>query len=405
MSSLQHILETAFFASLEREDGHNLKFLLCCVPSIEVRRDGTTHPVPVIPLRQPRPLTVATLRSAAPAVSSENAAILVRCPDQGAEGPSEIAGVLSIGSHLARGRTGRAFYRRPAPYALMIDVRDAGEMHIYRGATKLATLKGGRLEDQLAFSGLEFLPISGILAAGGDVLRREIRVPAREAGRETSDFEWTALLNTILAVVNGIKEHGHGGTLLLTAPGSESSLPVRVKFDVDDPGNLLTTSFLEFVNARHELIDRHRVAPANGRPSDEAALSPFEKITFIAEEALADAADVMARLSAVDGAVVMTSDLRLVGFGAEIVVDASRPVTLYEATGETGRSQDWPEVDSESFGMRHRSALRCVAVADNAAAFVVSQDGAVSFFWKQHGRVLLKRDVGTANSTMLGISV
>jgi DNA integrity scanning protein DisA with diadenylate cyclase activity len=59
-------------------------------------------------------------------------------------------------------------------------------------------------------------------------------------------------------------------------------------------------------------------------------------------------------------------------------------------------------VDSEEFGMRHRSAIRCVAVAERTAAFVVSQDGTVTFCWKQGGRVLLKRDVNTANPNMVG---
>ena len=54
-------------------------------------------------------------------------------------------------------------------------------------------------------------------------------------------------------------------------------------------------------------------------------------------------------------------------------------------------------IDSESFGMRHRSAVRCIASAEAAAAFVVSQDGVVTFMWKQDGRLLLKRNVNTAN--------
>jgi hypothetical protein len=41
-------------------------------------------------------------------------------------------------------------------------------------------------------------------------------------------------------------------------------------------------------------------------------------------------------------------------------------------------------------------------VTDRTAAFVVSQDGHVSLFWKQDGRVLLKRDVNTANPNMIG---
>jgi hypothetical protein len=52
--------------------------------------------------------------------------------------------------------------------------------------------------------------------------------------------------------------------------------------------------------------------------------------------------------------------------------------------------------------MRHRSALRCVARASNTAAFVVSQDGTVTFLWKQDDRVLLRRNVNTSNPNMVG---
>ena len=58
-------------------------------------------------------------------------------------------------------------------------------------------------------------------------------------------------------------------------------------------------------------------------------------------------------------------------------------------------------MDSESFGMRHRSAIRCVAGAEGTAAFIVSQDGTVTFCWKQGSRVLLKRNVNTANPNMV----
>ena len=120
----------------------------------------------------------------------------------------------------------------------------------------------------------------------------------------------------------------------------------------------------------------------------DAALSHLQNAAFAAEESLADAADVVAGLTAIDGALILTSDLRVPGFGAEIVLDAAAPVNAYQVAGHLARTGHGPEVDSESFGMRHRSAMRCVGVAEATAAFVASQDGRVSFFWKQHGRVL-----------------
>jgi hypothetical protein len=399
---LRYILETAFFASFAREEDRDLRFVLCCAPTMIVPRDESGESVPLVPFQSPRPLSIEALRSLAPAVSSTNAALLVRCPEDGSEQPGgcELAGVLNVGSHLARSRSGRSFYNRPSPYALVIDVRDAGELHIYRGGIKLATLKSGQLHDQLAYSSLEFLPISDILARGHEALRGRIVAPEVESHRESEDFEWTALLNTILCMVNGVNEHGHGGTLLLVAPGAERGLPVRMKFDVDERAAVVTDRFIDFVNARHQLAGAH--AKDRDTAADPGGLSHLKNATFVAEEDLADAADVAARLSAVDGALVVRSDLAVLGFGAEIVVDATRPLDAFEVSGHPLRGSPWPAVDVESFGMRHRSALRCLAEADGVAAFVVSQDGTVTFVWKQDGRLLLKRNVNTSNPNMVG---
>ena len=400
--ALQHVLETAFFASFLREEGRDLRFLLCCSTSLDVRRDGSPEHVPIMPLASPRALSIESIRALAPAVNPDNAALLVRFTADGAGMRPEIAGVLHVGADLARARRGRSFYHRPAPYALVVDVRDAGELHIYRGNIKLASMRAGQLHDQIAFSSLELLPVSDILVAGEQVLRSRVRPPAQEPASETSDFEWTALLNTILCIVNGVREMRHGGTILLVSPGVETSLPIRPKFRLDERADLLSEQFVRFLNTRHALVDerwRREQGPV-GAPDEP--LVPWETATFAAEDDLADAADVVAGLSGVDGAVVLRSDLRVLSFGTEIVLDAVVPAAAYEASGGIRRTADWPMVDSEEFGMRHRSAIRCVAVAERTAAFVVSQDGAVTFCWRQGGRVLLKRDVNTANPNMVG---
>jgi hypothetical protein len=402
IDQLRYILETAFFASFAREEGRSLRFMLCCAPNTNVRREGENEPVPIIPFAAARPLTTDAIRALAPAVSPANAAMLVVC-GTGDATDCAIAGVLNVGANLTRAQRGRTMYQRPAPYALVVEVRDAGELHIYRGGIKLATLKTGSLQDQLAFSELEFLPISGLLTRGVDALRPRIDVPQREPARETSDFEWTALLNTLLVVVAGLEAHGHGGTLIVAAPGAESSLPVRMKFDVDERNSVLPDRFVAFVNARHGLIDATRArAHSITLQTLDAEISHLQDAATTAEDELTTAAEVVGQLSAIDGALIVSTDLRVLGFGAEIVVDASRPVAAFEVSGHAQRGGAWPSVDAESFGMRHRSALRCVAAADDTAAFVVSQDGTVSFFWRERDRVLLKRGVTISNPNMAG---
>ena len=216
-------------------------------------------------------------------------------------------------------------------------------------------------------------------------------------------FHWTALLNTILCVVNGVKEHGHGGTMLLVSPDAAPTLPIHTKFDIHERVNILGSRFVDFLNARHQLAEaRWRQKAAAHIEAHATALSMLENAAFDAEEQLGDAADFVARLTAVDGALVLTSDLRVLGFGAEIVLDTAVPVTAYEVVGNPDLAGTWPEVDSQSFGMRHRSALRCVSVSNSVAAFVVSQDNSVSFIWKKGRTVLLKKNVNTSNPNMVG---
>jgi len=401
---LRHILETAFFASFEREEGRAPRFVLCCAATPSVPRDGDEGNVPFLPLNERRPLSVESIRALAPAVSPKNAAVLVHCP-AGSDDASEcvITGILHIGGDFGRARSGRSLYHRSAPFALTIDVRDAGELHVYQGGIKLAAIKAGRLQDQVAFSSLEFLPITDILARGERQLAARVTPPAHEPPRDSSDFEWTALLATILAVVNGVKEHGHGGMLLLVAPGSEATLPVRLKYDVEPDVRILSERFTAFLNARHAFADAQWRRRANEHDAPDAVTqSALSSAVLEAEVELGDAVDLIAQLSAVDGALVVGADLRVLGFGAEIVLDAAAAVTAYEAGGHWGFSGPRVPVDSHSFGMRHRSALRCVSVSDSTAAFVVSQDGTVSFFWKLGQEVLLKRNVNTANPSMVG---
>jgi hypothetical protein len=401
---LRRILATAFFASLEREEGRPLHFVLCCAPDVDVVRDGFGESVPVVPLDVPRPLTVGAIRSLAPAVSPVNAAMLVRFPRPGGRtAQCEIAGILHVGENVARARSGRAFYYRPAPYSLTVEVLDAGELHVYQGGARIISMMAGRLYNLIAYSALEFLPINHLLTSGDRELRPRIVAPGHEPVRETSDFEWTALLNTILCIVNGVRAHGHGGTVLLVEPGKAGALPVRTKFEIGGHESLLADRFVEFLNTRHVLAEaawRHE--KSGSVATGEQALLHLQNAAFAAEEDLVGAAEVVAGLTAVDGALVLTADLRPVGFGAEIVLDAAESVIAYEAMSLAQPSETWPTVDSESFGMRHRSALRCVGVSEGVAAFVVSQDGQVSLFWKQDGKVFMKRNVNTANPNMIG---
>lgn len=96
------------------------------------------------------------------------------------------------------------------------------------------------------------------------------------------------------------------------------------------------------------------------------------------QEELHDTLRLMAGLSAVDGALIMSYDLELIGYGAKLQADPTDVgVREYYPT-----SDDKGEIISASKlgGTRHLSAVRFVAAHPETVAFVASQDGRFTVF-------------------------
>ena len=86
----------------------------------------------------------------------------------------------------------------------------------------------------------------------------------------------------------------------------------------------------------------------------------------------------IAPLGGVDGAVVMTRDLKLLGFGAKIEFRPSSAVPVNKFQAKPGNQPVVPSRLEDLGGMRHQSAARFIEANRNAVAIVVSQDRHVS---------------------------
>ncbi len=397
---LKNILEIVFFASLEREEDRPLQFMICYSRSAELKREYGSTPIPLIAFDTARPLSVGELRSLAPAIDWSNAAILVHPSPR--ESPSEesvIGGVLHLGSDFARARAGKSFYHQGLPYALTIEATGPGHLHIFQGGIRIALLSGGRIHTpEITLS--DFSPVSEILQRGEAALASRISPPGHEPTREWSDFQWTAHLNTILCVVNAVQARKHGGAVLLVEPDAVETAPVKIKYVISEECDLLASRFIGFINLRHRIGDALSTQSAD--LSTDEIRSRLELSALYAERALTDATETIAAFAEVDGAVLLTSALKVVGFGAEILLDRAPPARVLEVRTSQFTDRDKKILDTEAFGMRHRSAARFVAATPGSSAIIVSQDGRVSFCWRSLGETYLKRGVNTANPNVPG---
>ena len=140
------------------------------------------------------------------------------------------------------------------------------------------------------------------------------------------------------------------------------------------------------------LLERMAVEPGLSRHihgCNDIPISVLDDSHFI-ERDVARITDLAASLAAVDGAVVLRRDWRLVGFGAEITETGLWSDDEEVEYGKHPDSMDGPIARPlSSFGMRHRSAYRFCQRVPGAMAFVISQDGELRVFCNVEGGVEL----------------
>jgi hypothetical protein len=103
------------------------------------------------------------------------------------------------------------------------------------------------------------------------------------------------------------------------------------------------------------------------------------------DEALFDFAHFLADLMAVDGALVVTQALDLVGFGAELRFEAISLKSVRHALDLEG--EIWANEPLDNVGTRHRAVYRFCRGYPRCLAIVVSQDGSVQFVRNHNGAV------------------
>lgn len=181
-------------------------------------------------------------------------------------------------------------------------------------------------------------------------------------------------------VVAAMHRTGHGGTLVVV-PTNESSWEAHLKIPnrFDDDGAALLV----------ELIDRAKAAQQESYEIQRKMLLGWKddgtpghawlknQAADILSRAVLAALESLADLAAIDGALVVSGELRVHGFGAKLLgSEEDFPVTNFNAL--TGSIE---QVQLEGLGgTRHQSAARFVRAHNNTAVFVSSHDGALSLF-------------------------
>jgi len=317
VSTIETLIDAAFWASLRHEEGYTPKISLAYLPPEQASR-------PIV-FERPIPLLPATLAKVAPAV--ERAGIHL--------------GVWEQNGELAVWGTTRTI----PMYCFVLEVSSPGLLVIkhHRGEesakfVNVAVLEGDRLMviDEKASSLPDCPPLLASLL-GFDA-------PA----------SWADSVNVLVQLAASMRAHGRGGALLVVPSATETW-----RESIVPP---IAYAIRPFFSELSELMQEQ----TQGRRW---------------QEALTRAVDVVAGLTAVDGATIITDRYELLAFGAKIGRRDNAPrVETVIVTEPIEGSAAQTMNPTEMGGTRHLSAAQFVHDQQNAVALVASQDGRFTVF-------------------------
>ncbi len=385
-AALEELLSVAYHASLLHEENRPVQFRLLVGDPASIPADtGPPEGLHRLRFTEPRTFNEAELRRLAPAAKYHRALIGVsRVGDA-----FGIWGVVQSGPRwLESARGGRA---PPSPVpsdAIVVSVREVGHVIVNVGDVKLAELRAGHIVG----SSLDVFDAEW-MRAQFDSYRRELGVEHQRnmGGRGVAlDFEGMRTISQqmVKRLLATMRDAHHGGMIVYVPQACvaqllRGALHLKYAFADDDARRRYRTLMLGVM--RELSLAGAEIEP----PPDSVGYALYqhslrESIVSL-DEAIFEMSQLLAGLADVDGAVVLTDKLEVLGFGAEIIGALPDVTTVRHAHDLEATAYD--VVPIEGVGTRHRSAYRLCAYEPGCLTIVVSQDGGVQFVKSLDGAV------------------
>jgi hypothetical protein len=375
-SELADLINTCYFASLEAEESRGVQFTVQFFNRGDLEAPAEHCLGGLFPLVEIRPFHVEELVKLALALDPVNASICVGHPE---DGTLTIWGILMRDHKIKGARRGdSSAFVDALPGTLRISVNGRGQITFEAAAHRLLAYRSGHRV-------INPLPVFHV---DGQILRF----------LDAHGF----IRRPIFSIARRIWESGHGGILAVLGEsdlskvddckvfkllkyrcaGESRNAMRRIDFVHRQCGfDYLQRQALEFAAFEDEL---HRSVEA-GR---------WEWIRQRMEQAshlLLDACDRIARMAAVDGALVLGSNLEVVGFGARISATVPPDFPVHRALDPIGQESEI--FDLSRVGTRHNSAAALAITCPTSMVFVASEDGTASVFKRHRNRLLIWRPV------------
>lgn len=376
---LTSFLSTLYQASLLAEEGRPVICHLVLATQAELEAQTVTlTDFHLLRFAETRTYSEQELRRLSPAVQQASTMLAV-APSP--EGDLQLWGMLFSEHQWDQLVDQPRLSTAQPPWALLVQVSGPGSLVFYNGAQRVLTLQRGRIE------GHGFISFPQAWAEGRFVENQELAgaaLPGQVLTPAQHELFKRLTLQLQRRALTRIRTSGHGALVVL--------LPTNRVAPLTAPGGVLRPKYQVLPGAAgprfpalaqavvRRLVALGEVSWAHYQQSHDAEL-----LALTAE--IEHLADYLAGLAAVDGALVLTQQLDLVGFGVEIQATQVPLEQVYRALDLEARQRQ--PLAADHGGTRHRAAYRLCLAAPECLAIVISQDGGVQFVHEQAGQVVV----------------
>ena len=334
---LEEVSQTLLNVSCMREEGRFPSFRVCFIAPDSELLDTYIYAHALL-FKTPIPFSDRELHKLAPALNAGMSYLMLDIREK----PFKAVGIIAAYTAWEKVMTRELETGNRMPRIPNILVSGPGELSACFGEATIVHYSSGRCVFFRTDTFTSTL-VSDQLASGSGIHEKE-------------------RLQLLYRVLWQVNSRRHGAALLIVPSAQSCSGCIDLKYQ-------LASRFLFHDETRIE------------KRSEKARLK--EIITY---------ADLIAMLTAVDGSVVLTKDLDLVGFGAEVLMDqmGSRHPQMcfigYDGTEDTSKT-------FKDNGMRHRAGYRFCDAVEGSVAFIISQDGMIEACTRHEGKVVVYDNV------------
>ena len=385
---LEELVEVAYHASFKTEEQRKIAFRIAfCSREDLAKESDAIYEIRHIELPTSIEYNISELFRLAPATDHRKVLIGVTKSDSSSSGPSgtklKIWGLIDTGMGLWK------FIRREGNKGfaslscLTISSDSPGNLTVSLSGEVLVMLRHGELYIPPLHS-LRYGPLSEFFNRAKNQIYEDFldTIVKRENGISPlfSDPK-EEYLKFLERLIFHIRDKLHGGTIIVLSQDlsadnliKKNKLSIKYRCEYNIVWDLIVKKAnLEF---RGSEIFQSMVGTKADLPNERYWESKSIEMDLRKTESyLYDAVLFLSSLASVDGALVISDKLNLLGFGGEFRVHSEARNTISFSKDALGK--DIHQKPFETFGTRHRSAFRFCDEYPNSVAFVISQDGDV----------------------------